>query len=360
MSASGNIVITTRLPPQICGVGTYSWLAHKNAPDDPKAVEFLVMDGAAESRSALGWPAITEFGGDPRRLRAALHRAGAADVLLHYAGRGYQRFGCPIWLPGVLGRWKETFPNGRLTVFFHEVPGEVRRLSHHFVLAKISRRITRRLADVADVLATNTDGHAAILRSLLGGARVVHCLPVGSNIEPTRASSQTRAETEFVAFGLPFGRRQTLQAFGTEIAQWHDRGLLTKLHLIGPEDAKLDLAQPNTLERLPPAAIVRHGALPEGEVSRLLASVRFALTNATGRTWSKSGTFMACAAHGCAVVVTQREADAPLCYAIAKDEVGRIPAGEMESRSAALTAWYYENAAWAVTARRLAVLSRAA
>ena len=106
MNAAPEIVITTRLPPLICGVGTYSWLAHKYRPNDSSALQFLVMEGAAESRTALGWKAITDFNGDPRKLTDALNTTGPTSVLLHYASRGYHRFGCPTWLPNVLRNWK--------------------------------------------------------------------------------------------------------------------------------------------------------------------------------------------------------------------------------------------------------------
>lgn len=357
MSASPAIVITTRLPPQICGIGAYSWFAHRYRPNESTSVHFFVMEGASESRALLGWNAITDFHGDPRKLEYALDRAGATSVLLHYAGRAYQRFGCPIWLPGVLRNWKGKFPNGRLTVFFHEVPGESPRLSRHFLLGKINTRIIRQLAVVADVLATNTDNHAAILRKL-SGRDGVHYLPVGSNIEPVASSSRPRAETEFIIFGLPFGRWQTLQAFAPQIRKWHESGLLTKLHLIGPEDERLAV-QSNPLIESFSSIVVRHGMLAEADVSRLLVHARFALTNVTLATWSKSGAFMACAAHGCAVVIKEKESAVPLCYAIAENEMGNISAAEIETRPVALKKWYEENATWTVTARRLAVLSQA-
>ena len=138
MSAPPAVIITTRLPPQVCGIGAYSWLAHKHRPDDSSPASFLVVDGAAESRPSLDWDAITDFNGEPGRLWQALDRAGPANVLLHYAGRAYQRFGCPTWMPSVLGKWKAKFPKGRLTVFFHEIPGKVPLLSRHFFLGEIN------------------------------------------------------------------------------------------------------------------------------------------------------------------------------------------------------------------------------
>jgi hypothetical protein len=356
MSALPAVVITTRLPPLICGIGAYSWLAHKHRPNESSSFEFLVMEGAAESRAELGYDAITDFNGDPETLAAALRRSGAASVLLHYAGRAYQRFGCPTWLPGALRKWKTEFPSGRLTVFFHEVPGEMPRLSRHFLLGKINSRIIRQLSAIADVLVTNTEHHAEVLRKL-SGRDEVHCLPVGSNIEPVVASSkEARAGTEFVIFGLPFGRWQTLQSFEPEIRKWRESGVLTKLHLIGPQDEKL-AAQANPVLESLSDIVVRHGMLPESEVSQWLVRARFALTNVSAATWSKSGAFMACAAHGCAVVIKEPAAEVPLCYAIAAKEIGEMSQADINSRAASLQNWYRQNADWPVTARRLADLA---
>jgi hypothetical protein len=357
MSASPTVIVTTRLPPAACGIGTYSWLAHKYRPNESGPAEFLVMEGAAESRVALGWDAITDFHGDPVRLAQALDRAGAGNILLHYAGRAYHRFGCPTWLPGILRRWKAKLPTGHLTVFFHEVPGELPRLSRHFLLGKINSRIIRQLATTADVVVTNTENHAALLRKLSGRADV-HCLPVGSNIELGAASvREARAQTEFVIFGLPFGRWQTLQAFAAEIRTWRESGLLTKLHLIGPEDGKV-AAQVNLLIESFSDVVVRHGMLPEAEVSRLLAHAQFALTNVSPATWSKSTAFMACAAHSCAAVIRETADEIPLRYAIGAKEVGHISAADLARRTESLQKWYEENAEWSVTARRLATFAR--
>jgi hypothetical protein len=361
MSARPLVIIATRLPPQTCGIGAYSWLAHKHRPDDSSPAEFLVMEGAAESRRLLGWDAITDFNGEPGKLGQALDRAGAASVLLHYAGRAYQRFGCPTWMPEVLSKWKTKFPRGRLTVFFHEVPGKLPRFSRHFWFGKISARIICQLAAVADVLVTNTENQGALLRKLLDRDDV-HWIPVGSNIEPVASSEQSRLKTEFIIFGLPFGRLQTLQWFDSEIRKWETSGRLTTLHLIGPEDQRFTVQANELIDGWPNHAIVvRHGLLPNTEVSRLFARAQFALTNATAETWSKSGVFMACAATGCAAVVKAGKTQfaPPLSFAIAAREVETISDAELASRTVSLKAWYYQNADWDVTAKRLASLSEA-
>ncbi len=358
MSASRSLVITTRLPPQVCGIGAYSWLAHKHRPNGSSPTEFFVMEGAAESRALLGWDAITEFNGSPQKLAQALDRAGSANVLLHYAGRAYQRFGCPTWMPGVLAKWREKFPDGRLSIFFHEAPGKLPRFSRQFLLGKIGARIVRQLALLADVLVTNTENHVAILRELSGRADI-HFLPVGSNIEPVASSAQPRLDTEFIIFGLPFGRLQTLRTFDAEIRGWQAHRRLTALHLIGPEDEKFTAEANELINAWPiPALATRHGTLPNAEISHLFARAQFALTNVTPETWSKSGAFMACAATGCAAVVKSGEAHSvPLSYAIAASEVQKISDVELASRTVSLKAWYYQNADWSVTARQLAALS---
>jgi hypothetical protein len=316
------------------------------------------MEGAANSRAVLGWDGIADFNGDAASLAQALHRSGSADVLLHYAGRAYQRFGCPTWMPGVFASWKAAFPKGRLTIFFHELPGKLPLLSRHFLFGKMNARIIRQLSVVADVLVTNSENHVALLRQL-SGRDDIHRIPVGSNIEPLAASSRRRINTEFIIFGLPFGRLQTLRLFDAEIRGWQASGRLTALHLIGPEDTKFTMQANELIDGWPqPAAAVRHGLLRDADVSSLFVRAQFVLTNVTSKTWSKSGAFMACAVTGCAAVIKNREPQfVPLSYAISAGEVEKISEVELANRTASLKAWYYENADWDVTAKRLAVLS---
>jgi hypothetical protein len=89
----------------------------------------------------------------------------------------------------------------------------------------------------------------------------------------------------------------------------------------------------------------------------LFSRARFALTNVTPETWSKSGVFMACAATGCAAVIASGETKTvPLSYAIAAKEVAKISDAELASRTVSLKAWYYQNADWTVIAKQLAAL----
>ena len=265
-------------------------------------------------------------------------------------------FNVSVVLPGFRQRSKtgsESFPPGRLAIFFHELPGNFPITSRHFWLGKINSGIIRRLAATADVVMTNTTEHMRQLREI-SGREDIHLFPVGSNIEPVEQSPSPRARTEFLIFGLPFGRWQTLQLFAAQIRQWSADGLLTKLHLVGPRD---DEFSKRADELVAENLVVRHGILPSAQVSELLHRVGFALTNVSEKTWSKSTAFMAAAAHECPVVIASVRAETiPLSYAVAIEEVATIADDELTRRATALEDWYRANADWPVVAKRMAAL----
>jgi hypothetical protein len=349
-------IITTRLPPQACGIGTYSWLLHHHWPTDNSGVDFFVIGGAAKSAAELGHRAIWQFNGQAEELSRALDRAGNANVILHYAGRAYHRFGCPVWLPPVLQRWKTKFRDGHLLVIFHELPNNNFAItSRFFWIDWCNRGVVRRLADLADIIVTNTTEHVRKI-SEISGRNDAHLIPIGSNIEPASPFVEVRLRGEFAVFGLPFGRWQTLQMFDREIRSWRESGVLTKLHLIGPSDEKFDHRSDQLTSVLPGGTVLRHGFLPSIAVSDLLSRVQFGLTNASPENWSKSSAFMAFAAHGCAVVGKTKSQSEPLRYTVSTEEVPTIAELELVERQRMLKQWYAENADWAVIARRMSAL----
>jgi len=356
MSARPLIVISTRLPPQPCGIGTFSWLLHRHWPGDTSHIRFLVVEGAVQSAAALHHSAISEFNARASELSRALESVGDADVLLHYAGRAYHRFGCPIWLPAVLTKWKTKYSAGRLLIFFHELPGKFPIASRHYWIDLCNRRIIRKLARLADAIVTNTSDHVTKIEKISGRADI-HLVPVGSNIVAPENLSPNRARTEFVIFGLPFGRWQTLQMFDAQIRAWQKSGRLTRLHLVGPCDEKFDLRSEKLIATWPDSRVVtRHGMLPSLEVSKLLARTQFGLSNAAIENWSKSTAFMAFASHACAIVGKLHSASVPMCFTISPDEVATVSDADLKRRTRSLKEWYDQNADWNVIALRISAL----
>lgn len=350
------VVITTRLPPQVCGIGTYSWLLHRNWPGSRPNTRFLVLDGGAQSIKDLDYPAIAEFNSKPEALARELDRVGRADVLLHYAGRAYHRYGCPWWLPSVLAAWKKRSPAGRLMVLFHELPGSFAVTSRHYWIDMCNRRVIRKLAKVADTLITNTAEHADKLKKISKRADI-HWFPVPSNIPVGSNVSTARVRTEFVIFGLPFGRWQTLQMFDEEIRSWSESGHLTKLHLVGPPDEKFESRADELINAWRhPGVVTRHGMLPAAEVSRLLARAQFGLANANIENWSKSAVFMAFVSHGCPVVSKIKSDAPPLSFVVVPEEVATIDDVDLAERSRALQEWYRAQADWSVIAKKISSL----
>lgn len=350
------VVITTRLSPQVCGIGAYSWLLHRHWPGSRPSVRFLVIDDAAQSIKELDHPAIAEFNSRPGALARELNHAGPADILLHYAGRAYHRYGCPWWLPSVLAGWKKRFPSGRLMVLFHELPGSFPVTSRHYWIDMCNRRVIRKLATVADALITNTAEHANKLKNI-SERTDIHWFPVPSNIPVEAKVSTARVRTEFIIFGLPFGRWQILQMFDEEIRSWSESGHLTKLHLVGPPDEKFETRADELINAWRhPDVVTRHGMLPAAEVSRLLARAQFSLANANIDNWSKSTVFMAFASHGCPVVSKIKSAAAPLCFVVAPEEVATIDDIDLAEKSRSLQEWYRAQADWNVIAKKISIL----
>lgn len=348
------VVVAPRLPPQACGVGTYAWELSRHWPDPRPTQRFLVGADALASQRALQDAAITEFQPDARHFLDALETQGDADVLLHYAGRGYHRFGFPFWMAKAFARWKQKGKAARLHIIFHELPADLPLLSRQGVLQRLSFVVARKLTTLADTLITNSEHHAALLGQW-AGATPVHWFPVPSNIPRHNTGAASKERGAFAIFGLPYTRLQTVRVFAQWLQAWRGSGRLRKLHLIGPPDEKFSPQTDEILARIfEETHVVRHGELSAVEVSQQLAATEFCLSAQNNLTWSKSGTFMAYAAHGCAVVTDQRYEAAPLEFAVPAASLEQATDAEIHERASKLREWYVGNATWEITAQRIA------
>lgn len=339
-------VVTTRLPPQICGVGAFSWYLQR-ALAQPAL--FLVKNGAYESRD-LGVP-IVDHRCEETRLAWELEQAAIQDVLLHYAGRAYHRWQAPFWLVRVLQKWKTAASGRRLIVYFHELPATLPMTTRHFIPNRLNGVVVQRLARLADVVVTNTAEHAITLQHS-SQRHDIRILPVGPNIEPAKTILPSpRKQGRFVVLGLPFARDQVIRQFYSLLLEWIQTGVLTSLDLIGPQDTKYAAVEDRLLAAPSLADVTtRHGPLPEAQISVILTQAQFALSGVTEKTWSKSSVFVSCAAHRCPIIA-ELPGIPPLNGCVLPREVSSISVKECERRAEQLYRWYETNASWSVIAK---------
>lgn len=339
-------------------MGTYAWELSRHWPGDKSRARFLDYSDAAASQSILQNAEITSLHSHASRFAKLLEDQQCDDVLLHYAGRAYHRYGFPFWMPKAFDHWRRSNPRRRLHVMFHELPADLPLLSKQGIIQRLSFVVARRLAEEAATLFTNSKHHASVLRRWSNGGPV-HWFPVPSNIPAPEAigAAPQRTRGEFVIFGLPYTRFQTLRMFEKWIAAWRRSGRLRKLHLIGPRDEKFAPQADHLLVKLLERPdIVHHGELSASEVSKQLAGVECCLSNSTDRTWSKSGTLMAYAAHGCAVITQDASAHPPLNLTIAATAIESASEADVLEKGEQLRQWYEANATWELTAKRIADL----
>lgn len=350
------LIIAPQLAPRACGLGAYAWELNRHWPGWHPANRFLVLRDAAMSREHLRTPNIDLFPASARGLADTLEQSNTADVLLHYAGRAYHRYGFPRWMPRAFAMWRKRDAARRLHVFFHELPADLPLISKQGILQRLSFPVARALAEQAATTMTNSAHHAAVLNRWKLRSEV-KWMPVPSNIPAPGERSTSRHRGEFTIFGLPYTRLQTLREFSGWLRSWNQSGRLTQLHLIGPRDFKFSpQADALLADMLPADAVVEHGELEPAEVSRQLQEAEFCLSSSNELTWSKSGTFMAYAAHDCAVIASASFTLEPLAFTIAPEDLTAIAEQAAQAKGTQLRRWYLENAEWRLVASRIAAI----
>lgn len=357
------IMISTPLPPHPCGQGNYTAMLRNYWPEDGTQIIHLVTDGATKSREYLGTNDIYEFQGNYGSLVTQLNRFPKADILLQYAGRGYNRFGCPYWLPLALQQWRRKHPDQVLVVMFHELWTSLQPWKKHFFTENINCWITKQLISLATNVCCLTPHQTARLKALSPGINV-DWIPVGSNIPPIQvvdADFARRSRKEFLIFGLQYTRIILLKKLSNELTKLHQNGILEKLHLIGPMEAKWDFEEKKLLKQILPSHVVNyHGVLPPEKVSHLLHRVGFCIIGQPPENLTKASSFMAFASHGCCILspYTDLHANAPVCYLthpneLLHNEINSIDQKLVE-RGQNLLRWYYNNADWSNNVAKIA------
>lgn len=258
--------ITPHLPPPFEGVGTYATaLAEALAPLGVET-RFVVPEGTVEGlRREIG---------------------DAETALLHYAGYGYQRRGCPTWLAEGLAGWR-----GRLVTVFHEVWASGPPWRSSFWLRPVQRRIAAELARRSAALATTLEIYGDMLRPLAADIPEISVMPVFSTVgEPAAVPRFEERERRIVVFGGAGARRRTWERFLPDLTRAVRELGAQEVVDVGPP-----IALPGSVEEIP---VRVRGVLPPQEVSDLLLRSAAGFLAYPPDFLPKSTVFAAYCAHG--------------------------------------------------------------
>lgn len=312
--------IAPQLPPAIDGVGDYCANLWRHWPEAQPDWTFLVARGAGDTRSAIPELDVREFGLNGDGLAAALERAHASVVVLHYVGYAYQPKGIPVWLPGAIERWKRACPGRRVATMFHEMYARSSPLRSPFWVAPLARKIIAGLVSVSDAWVTNCDRyHAQLMAEFNAAAELGRVLPIPSNIPvtaPVVGSSRDTLRFRVALFGLARTRLWALSRHWKLLRAMHERGLIQHITLLGKRhEGEDEAAWKSYAGRIGDVPWRTRFDLSAGEISAELAEHDLGLLTNEPDLLTKSGVFAALATHGVIPIVAGPTPAAPPVFA---------------------------------------------
>jgi hypothetical protein len=337
------------------GVGDYTRRLLEHLPDIPGLRLVIPKIGNRPARLFEQYP-VEETDGTARDLRARLP-ARDGKVLVQYSAYGFDRLGSPRWLIKALLDWKKDSP-GKLAIMFHEIWTFWPIWNKNYLLQQRHRRDLRRLLRVADAVFTSTASQAEHL-SALSPRCTVEVLPVGSNIRRDQAIEGERETGLAVLFGLQHSRLRALRKMHPELKSLGAAGKIRKIVSAGAggsrEGDEEEFALLMALELI--EGFDQRGPLPEQKISESLLACEFAISAQDELSITKSGTFMAAAAHGLNIISCHADASKqePLSLLISPNELMKgVAQAELESRGERLRQWQERTAAWPHIANQVA------
>jgi len=261
--------IVPRLPPPEEGVGSYALCLERALAGHGISTRFLTAEG-----------------GLARRLEESEEEA----LLLHYANYGYQRRGCPFWMPGALRRWRRR-GGRRLVTVFHEVYATGPPWRSSFWTQPFQRRIAAAVARASDALVTSLDLYVRRIGPAAAPGKT-SVTPVFSTVgEPPEVPPLSARARRMVLFG---GRGARGRAYGEA-----RRDLVEACRSLGVEEIA-DVGPPleRTEETVDGIPVRRLGVLPAAEVGRLLLGSLAGFVAYPAYFLPKSTIFAAYCAHG--------------------------------------------------------------
>ncbi|MEO1125616.1 MAG: hypothetical protein AAFX95_16200, partial [Cyanobacteria bacterium J06639_16] len=252
--------IVPRLFPDVDGVGDYSLqLAHQLCDSHRIISDFLVFRPSRRTQPTVDRFAVHRL--DRHTVEGLLETVpqDISTVVLQYSNYPYLRgkLDTPTWLIEGLNALKQR--GLRIVIMFHELP----TLRYRFIRCPnpVQRRVSRGLAQVADVVVTNNTAFQQTLASW--AMPPVYCMPNFSTIgEPERVKPLR-------------DRSRSLIIFGSSDRSRVYRNNLPRLKQICQQlniETLYDIGRPIEwdMDRLAPEVkVIQTGFLPAAEVSEL-------------------------------------------------------------------------------------------
>ncbi len=333
------VIISPESTPGAGGVGDYALKLLAHWPSLPNLRLFVPKVSRGRGTDAIS-----------KQLPAT-----GGKILVQYSAYGFDRAGYPRKLIRALIDWK-TKAGGRLVVMFHEIWTFWPIVNKNFIVQFFHRRSIKRLLDCADVVFTSTSSQAEHLRALSPRAQV-HLLPVGSNIQCNEDVDLARKPGWAVLFGLQRARIRALRKMQSSLSSLAAAGRITKIVTVGAN------GDGNAEERSLLAGLAlgegfeQRGPQSERAISDLLLTASFGISDQDKLSYSKSGTFMAYAAHGLNIVAARadRSKEEPLCLLIDRRELLQgVSEAELKLRAERLRAWQKRTSSWDFIAAKFA------
>ena len=241
-----------------------------------------------------------------RRLLYFLVSKKPDTVVVEYSPFGYSGLGAPIGLLLTLFVWHRLNRN-RLVIRVHELWSCPKYFSLFGCLQVFHRYLLTLLLSEATLILCSTRGYQKTLMKDLVG-KEIRFTPVATNI-PARIKppSFSSRSDHVVLFGKPDKRIETLKRALPGLCYLRKVSTVYCLQIVGPYRSikEMELEKKLISEMLPELEVVQHGFISRDRVSRVLSTSKYAIYGDTPESLTKSGVFMAYAAHGNCILTVQ-------------------------------------------------------
>lgn len=346
------VIITPEISPGCGGVADHTIALLRNWQPLPNVKVLVANSGSVPPE----WSSMVGPLGSTQDSILTQLPANGGRVFVQYSAYGFNRLGYPRDLIRALIEWKRRTA-GRLVIMFHEIWTFWPVTNKNFIVQQFHRHAVKDLVRQCDVVFTTTPSQAEHLRHLSRSSSI-HVLPVGSNIRRNETGAVTREAGSAALFGLQSNRIRALEMMRKGLSALAASGQLKHIVCLGhgsdPQASRREhelLAQLNLS-----GGFDQQGHLPEEALSEVLSSVSLGIFGQSELSCTKSGSFMAYAAHQLTVLsdFAASSKPPPVCWLVSPAELlNGIGRDELDRRAECLRMWQEQNCSWSVIADKM-------